>query len=549
MIVPFRYSFGRISQRLGWQLSVVLLFSSVCLYSASPPKSTEAVDTLQNFQARLKSHIAQPRFSEAIWGVKVISLDTGKTLFEHNADKLLKPASNAKLYSGALALDRLGPSYRFKTSLYATSRPDGEGTLKGNLIVYGRGDPCFAARFNDGNYERSLDPIVNALLNKGVKRIDGDLVGDESFFRGAPFGAGWTWDDLQYYYGAGVSALTVEDNVLDLTVRPGTKLGDPCEIAVSPATAFLNFVNQTKTESKAGKRSVELYRPLAQNTVFVSGTLPLGSSNHIDAVAVHRPSELFVTLLKDALAKKGIKVSGRLRTLDWIERGKEPADASKPELLADFETRPLREVLAKMMKPSQNLYAQLLLLHTGAIGAFTNPRDKASDSASGGAPPSAHDLQTGVTTEDLGLMELKKFLKEAGINDGEVLLEEGSGLSRAGLLTPNATVQLLKFMHRHKYADVFRDSLPIASVDGTLRNRMKETKAAGQLRAKTGRLRYVDTLSGYANSATGEQLAFSIMLNNYAGPANSGRDAVDALAVMLAEFGGKSARQLNLRRR
>ncbi|PYI86944.1 MAG: D-alanyl-D-alanine carboxypeptidase/D-alanyl-D-alanine-endopeptidase, partial [Verrucomicrobia bacterium] len=167
-----------------------------------------AAEATNSLQARLSAHLAQSRFASALWGVKVISLDTGGTLFEHNAEKLMKPASNAKLYTGALALDRLGPDFRIKTSLYASARPAKSGTLTGDLIVYGRGDPSFAARFYDGDYTKLLDPLVDALETAGVKRIKGNLVGDESYFRGPPLGSGWTWDDLQYYYGAEVSALT-----------------------------------------------------------------------------------------------------------------------------------------------------------------------------------------------------------------------------------------------------------------------------------------------------------------------------------------------------
>jgi serine-type D-Ala-D-Ala carboxypeptidase/endopeptidase (penicillin-binding protein 4) len=150
----------------------------------------------------------EPRFAQAQWGVKVVSLDSGQILFERNADKLLKPASNAKLYTAALALDRLGPDYRIKTSFYAAAKPDAEGVIHGDLLVYGRGDPSFSARFNGGDYKKALQPAIDALLAAGVKKIDGGIVGDESYFRGAPFGTDWTWDDLQEYYGAPASALT-----------------------------------------------------------------------------------------------------------------------------------------------------------------------------------------------------------------------------------------------------------------------------------------------------------------------------------------------------
>src|SRR5262249_18254647 len=157
---------------------------------------------------------SQSRFSAATWGVKIVALDSGKVVFEHNSQKLFSPASNAKLYTVALALDRLGPDYRIKTSLYAFAKPDEKGTLKGDLIVYGRGDPTINMRLHGTNIYRALEPLVSALTNAGVKSITGDLIGDESHFHGLPYGSGWDWDDLNYYYGAEISALTINDNTL-----------------------------------------------------------------------------------------------------------------------------------------------------------------------------------------------------------------------------------------------------------------------------------------------------------------------------------------------
>ena len=158
--------------------------------------------------------LSQPRFEAALWGVKIVSLDTGKTLFEHNAGKLLSPASNVKLYTVALALDRLGPDYRIRTSLYAKTRPEPGGALQGDVIVYGRGDPTINARLHGGDILKALEPLAAALTNAGVKRIAGDLVGDTSFFRGPEFGSGWAWDDQEHDYGAEISSLTINNNTL-----------------------------------------------------------------------------------------------------------------------------------------------------------------------------------------------------------------------------------------------------------------------------------------------------------------------------------------------
>ncbi len=188
-----------------------------------------------------------------------------------------------------------------------------------------------------------------------------------------------------------------------------------------------------------------------------------------------------------------------------------------------MESLPLRDIAREVMKPSQNLYTDLLLAHVGEQAR-------------------AADSRAEETSEDLGIRELTRFLSEAGARRGDILFEEGSGLSRNNLTTPNATATLLQYMNRHKWADVYLSALPVAGVDGTLRNRMKGTPAAGNVRAKTGTLRWANSLSGYVTTAAGEHLLFSVMLNRYRGadPSLSGRADVDAIAVMLAEFSGRS---------
>lgn len=497
-------------------LTTFFLFPfSFFLIGAEP--ATNAIPTFAALRSNLTARVEHPRLAAAQLGVKIVSLDTGKTLFEHNAGKLLKPASNAKLYTGALALDRLGPQFRIRTSCYAAAKPDADGTLAGELTIYGRGDFSMAARFNGGDHSKSLESLVNALAAAGIKRVAGDLVGDESFFRGPPFGSAWTWDDLNYYYGAEVSALTHEDNVVDLVFKPAA-LGQPVTFAAKPATQFLQFINRTTTVTNGGKRSIDLYRPLAQSAVYLHGSLPADDKGLTDSMPVPRPALWFLTQLRDALAKRGIIVTGQLRARDWLAAEAEPVDYAKQVEVAFTESRPTSELVEKMMKPSQNLYAHLLLLQVGA-----------------------RTQKTGQTSEEAGLAELNKFLAEAGVKRGEVLLEEGSGLSRSALLTPNATVQLLRHMDKHSAAAAaYRASLPIAGVDGSLKSRFTGTAAAHNVLAKTGSLRYVSSLSGHVTTAAKERLVFSLMLNAYTGTTVSGREVIDELAVMLANFSGRS---------
>lgn len=479
--------------------------------------------TLADLQERLAAHVAQPKFAAAFWGVKIVSLDTGKTLFEQNPQKLFSPASNSKLYTVALALNRLGADYRLKTSLYAANKPDKRGTLKGDLIVYGRGDPTINARLHGGDIYQALEPLVTALTNAGVKRITGDLVGDDSFIHGPEFGSGWTWDDLEYYYGAEVSALTINDNTVRVSVKPGSRVGQPCQLTLAPATTWLTLSNRTQTVDAGGRRTIHFYRPLEQNLVYVTGRMPLGEAPYADEVTFHNPAGQFIRWFNEALARHGVKVRGQLRTVNWLDREVNPLELGSLIELGSAESLPLRDIAREVLKPSQNLYTDLLLAHVGETTRSTNTRP-------------------GDTSEDLGLAELNRFLAEAGIKPREVFFEEGSGLSRNNVVTPDATVALLKYMSRHPCAQVYLEALPIAGVDGTLKNRMKGTPAANNVRAKTGTLLWASSISGYVTSAAGEHLVFSVMLNRYRSPDRSSpaRAELDVIPVMLAGFTGRS---------
>ncbi len=503
--------------------SVVVLLAALGLAWPAAAQNPSAPASLAELQQLLSNHIAQPKYEGAAWGIKIASLQTGKTLFEHNSRKLLSPASNCKLYTVALALDRLGPEYRIRTSVYAKDKPDRRGTLHGDLIVYGRGDPTINARLHGGDILQALQPLVAALTNNGVKRITGDLVGDTSFFRGPEFGSGWAWDDAEYDYGAEISALTINDNFCQLIVRPGKRLGEPCELALWPPNRYATLSNWTETVAKDKPRRIQLYRPLTENTTYVSGQMSLEAPAYTNEVTLHNPAGLFVALFKEALARNGIKLKGKLRTATWPQSRISSTGCAQMVELGSMLSPPLSEIAREIQKPSQNLYTDLLLAQVGET--LRTPGEEDSD-----------------TSEELGVRELRKFLAEAGVKSGEVFFEEGSGLSRDNLATPSATVTLLQYMHRHRCAQVYLEALPIAGVDGTLRNRMKGTPAAGNVRAKTGSLRWASSLSGYVTTAAGEPLAFSLMVNRYQNLNRSSpaRADLDAIAIWLASLGERS---------
>ncbi len=483
-----------------------------------------ALRTIEELRTRISNTLRRSEIAPSQLAVKVASLDTGRILYEENAGKLLLPASNMKIYTVAAALDRLSPDYRYTTSVYANTRPDAAGTLSGDLIVYGRGDPTFAASFNNGDYYKAIDDLAARIIAGGVKRIEGNLVGDESYFTGPPLGWGWEWDDLQSADGAEVSALTVNNNALDVFVRPGASAGSPATVTTGPVTSVVRIVNRVTTGARGTRRDVTVVRPLGENVLEVSGSVPLGNAEpsdkgYVGSFAVTRPALIFVDLLRTALAQRGVIITGQTQTINARARSNLPLQTSALVEIANVQSQPLSVIAAQCLKPSQNLYAELLLRTLGRVMGTVDPK---------------------VITADAGSEVIRTFLREAGIGAREIVIADGSGLSRHNLITADATMRLLVYMHRHRYASAFREALPIAGVDGTLKNRMKNTPAERNLRAKTGTINTVATLSGYVTSASGERLVFSVLLNNYPEAPSERRVYLDTIAIALASFAGRS---------
>ncbi|HEX8747346.1 MAG TPA: D-alanyl-D-alanine carboxypeptidase/D-alanyl-D-alanine-endopeptidase [Pyrinomonadaceae bacterium] len=492
--------------------------------AAGTASAAAAPRTLEELQSRITELARRPELAPAQFAVKVSSLDTGRTLFEENAQKLLLPASVMKIFTVAAALDRLTPDFRFKTSVYADAKPDAAGNIKGNLIIYGRGDPSISATFNNGDYFKAVRELADNIAAAGVKRVEGDLVGDESYFTGPPLGFAWSWADLQWYYGAEVSALSVNNNSLDLFVKPGAGPGSPCLVTTGPPTPLVTINNRTTTAPRGAKRELAVYRALGENVIEVAGSLPLDDPGYSGSISVSHPALVFVYMLRSALAERGVAVTGKSRTVDappfqassLAQPGNAPS--SQRVEIASRLSPPMSVIAAQTLKPSQNLYAELILRALG--------RERAASFQG--------------TSEAAGVDVVKKFLAEAGVSPYEVVMWDGSGLSRRDLITANATVQLLTHMSRHRFANVFRDALPIAGVDGTLARRMRGTPAMNNARAKTGTIETVATLSGYVTSAAGERLVFSVLLNNYPEGSGARRVFTDDLAVLLASFAGRS---------
>jgi D-alanyl-D-alanine carboxypeptidase/D-alanyl-D-alanine-endopeptidase (penicillin-binding protein 4) len=541
-------------------LLALLTFLTPTAHAATPPAN------LQELHTAVDAIITQPRYTTARWGVHVVSLDTGRELIDRDAHRLFVPASNTKLFSGALAWHDLGPDFRIRTSLLAATRPDEIGTLHGDLVVYGRGDPSFTARFHDGQVDQALQPLVAALREAGVRRVTGDLVADESFFRSPPYGAGWEWDDFQYGYGAEISALSVHENVVKVHVRPRDIPGHPVMVFTEPPTGSVTVENHAVTAPRGTPSSLRVVRSIDSSHILLTGQYPVGGRAFSETVAVHDATRWFGTLLKRDLAQAGIPVEGTVRVENaWTRAQSNAINPAALKEIAFVESPPLRDLAAVMLAHSQNQAAHLLYLQAG-VAQLARERQRGQDqdeNRPNATQKRANFLASRLavftpdvpdTTDDAAARAMKRFLATLGIPTGDVLIEEGSGLTRRNMVTPAAVTTLLRFMAdaaeiRNPRSEIpntagairsFREALPFPGGRGTLTRRLGTLAGGQRLRAKTGYLRHTYALSGYLTTAAGENLVFSILANaaEYRDGQPSPREDVDALVELIATLNG-----------
>jgi D-alanyl-D-alanine carboxypeptidase/D-alanyl-D-alanine-endopeptidase (penicillin-binding protein 4) len=498
--------------------------------TATPTPATfptpAAVQTIADLTAKIRARLLKPEVRRGQVGIKIVSLTTGKTVFEENSEKYFMPASNMKNFTVAAAIEKLTPDFRYVTSVYGPATPGPDGIVKGDVRVYGRGDVSISTAFSDGNYYKGLDDLADKIVQAGVKRIEGDLIGDDTYFTGDALPGTWEWDDLQWYYGAEVSALPLNDNAVDLSVLPGP-VGYGCTVKVTPLNLLMRVSNTCTTGAAGSKRTLTIVKKLNQNVLEISGNLP-ADDKFSDPVTFTRPAELFAALLKERLALKGVTVAGGTRAA----RERLPVTAPAQVEIARLESVPFSVIAAKTMKPSQNMYTETILRTMGE-----QVRAELAQT-----PVVAGNGKTTVTEQDstqLGISAVSKFLAQIGVAPDSVVQHDGSGLSRHDLITPSAVVAVYRYMGtQSKYSQAWRDALTIAGVDGTLSKRFTGTRAANNLRGKTGTIDQVSALSGYLTTAAGDQLVVSFIVNGV--PRGSERTTlIDEIVVNLANFDGK----------
>ncbi len=500
----------------------------------TPAPTPVVIQTLDDLQAKIRQRLFALEVRRGRVGIKIVSLNSGKVIFENESEKYYMPASNMKNFTVATAMERLGPDFRFRTTATARTALDASGIIRGPLTIRGGGDISISNAFDPAFPKQvspywGIDRLVDKIASAGVKKIDGDLIGDESYFKGFALPGTWEWDDLQTYYGTGVSALPLNDNVVDVNVLPGSS-GNACIARVSPSNQVVRIVNRCTTSAPGTKSTLNIFKAIEQNVIEVTGTMPAGNKEVTESVAVTRPAELFIALLKQRLETKGITVTGQARLADNGDKTFATVGVGQSQVtIATLESPPFSVIAQKTMKPSQNMYTETILW---TLGEWARSRIQ-TPTVNSETPERA------VSSADMGLNEVKAFLASIGIPADGIIQYDGSGLSRHDLITPAAVVTLYTYMAKQsKYAQAWRDSLSIGGVDGTLRNRFKGTAAAANLRGKTGTIDQVSALSGYLTTAGGEQVVISIVVNGVAVTGNR-TSLIDDIVVHVANFNGK----------
>jgi D-alanyl-D-alanine carboxypeptidase/D-alanyl-D-alanine-endopeptidase (penicillin-binding protein 4) len=442
---------------------------------------------VRRLRADLDRVFGAPIMARGVWGVDVRSLATGERLFERNAGRLMMPASNMKILTLAAAAEILGWDYRFTTTL-ETSGTIENGTLKGDLVIRGGGDPSINAR--DGRAAAVIADWAAALTAAGIQQIDGRILGDDQLFDDDGIGPGWAWDYLQFGYAAPVGALEFNEDVARLTVSAGAEAGTPASVSLE-AGSGLQLVNRVTTNAAGSRNVIEYRRRLDESVLEVSGSIAIGSAPVQRTVAVVNPTLFFAQCLKDALIARAIAVSGTAADLDAVA-AEFVGVATERRIIATTTSPPLTEIATVLMKVSQNLYAETLVK---AIGA----------------------ARGGLGTYEGGLTAVRSVLTTWGVPADGYVIADGSGLSRHNYVTADTITAVLARMYadeRHRAA--FVATLPIAGKDGTIDTRMRRTRAEGNATAKTGSIANVRSLSGYVRTRDGEPLVFSVLANDFA---------------------------------
>jgi serine-type D-Ala-D-Ala carboxypeptidase/endopeptidase (penicillin-binding protein 4) len=493
------------------------------------------------------------------WGIAVTAMD-GAPIYSLNQGQLFQPASNAKLFTTAAAMALLGPTTTFETKIVARGVFGTAETLTGDLVLVGAGDANLSGReipyvapalrpkpapgasvLAEVNPLRYLEAMADQVAATGLKVVNGDVVGDDTLFPWEPYPQDWSIDDAVWGYGAPVSALTINDNQIKVTVTPAAAAGGPATVVFDPAVpSYYTLDVSVTTGAKKSGSHVQMERALGSKVLRVYGSIAVDAQPDEEEVAIHDPAEYAAMALKGMLEARGIVVTGKarakhqistdaegflseLKTLEAeqvvVQGGREvgscigdpPVQPTPPErVLASHRSSTLQDDVTVTNKVSQNLHAELLLHQLGRRTICSR----------------------GSTVE--GARLVRAFLEHAGIDKDDFIFFDGSGLSGHDLVTPRATAQLLQYASTQSWFADWKKSLPVGGEDGSLVERFGKPPLKDHVSAKTGTLGEARALSGYLECASGRTVIFSIMVGNHMPQTNGDREAMDKIVAAIA---------------
>lgn len=531
----------------------ILLFSAAVLVPAAGLSAPQHRPTAHRkvrwsgsarLARQIDSLLAAPDMAQAHWGISMTTLD-GRVLYEKNDAQLFAPASNAKLFTTSAALALLGPNATVETRVIAAAGPDADGVIHGNVTLVGGGDTSMSGQeypYRVGSKQHNpslaaLEALAHQVQMRDTRLVEGDIVGDDTAFPWEPYGAGWGWDDLEWDFGAPTSALSVNDNIVRLTVTPGAQAGDPVTFAWDPAVAasYYTMTNSAHTSAAGSAPSLGLDRPLGSLEFRMFGTLPAGGSPVKLRVSIQDPAKFAAIAFRRMLEARGIVVTGKavahhrpsidtsiyeqsvLRSLilPVLAVGSGWTNLTPPlppgeVMLASRTSVPLLEDITLTNKESQNLHAEMFLRLLGQRYG-----------------------EDGSLVE--GARVVRAFMLRAGVQPQDFFFFDGSGLSPKDRVTPRALTTLLRYAAAQPWGEVFRSTLPIGGVDGTLSSRFTQGPLRAHVFAKTGTLEEVNALSGYVAVRGGRTLVFSILVNGHIPDAKGITRTMDAILAAAAQ--------------
>ena len=499
-----------------WKNAAILVMSLVMFHCAKiKGPEIPAASPEENLKKQILKVLDSEETKNAFWGVCIKRLKDNEPFFIHNEGKSFMPASNMKLYTTASSLTFLGKDFKYETPIYHTGEIDAGGVLRGSLVIQGSGDPSISGRYRQGiTTEKILEEWCEALKGKGIKSIEGDIIGDDDYFSDREIESSWEYGNLSDWYSAPSSALSLNDNLYQFYVLPGAAVGDKAELELQLGTSYIQIQNDVITTATAARKRISFVREAEGNRVRVYGHIPLGAARERVRGCVYNATLFSVTLFRDALMAGGIEVKGNPRDMDEFKAKEKEEIRRNSKTLYVHISPPLSEILPIINKPSQNFYADMLLKTLGkkfrGEGSF-----------------------------EAGKNVVKDFLRLAsaqGIEEFQMI--DGSGLSRKNYVEPRQTVALLEYMEKSPDFQVFYNSLPIGGVDGTIKSRFTDPVVKGNIHAKTGYISHARSLSGYLDDRKGERWVFSMMCNNWSLSSSDIDELIDRICKALAEFSG-----------